>query len=75
MTATQLAPAYPVSRQALVKHLAHLTKAGLVEPSRVGREVRYDLVGERLADATAWLDAVGRQWDDRLEALRRHLGG
>ena len=73
LTATQLAPAYPMSRQALVKHLASLSDAGLVEPSRVGREVRYEVVPERLDDASAWLTAVGRQWDRRLGALRRHL--
>ncbi len=74
LTATQLAPGYPISRQALVKHLASLSHAGLVEPSRVGREVRYQVVADRLEEATAWLEAVGRQWDRRLGALQRHLG-
>ena len=58
-----------------MKHLAALSGAGLVEPSRVGREVRYEVVPERLDDATAWLASVGRRWDRRLEALRRHLDG
>jgi DNA-binding transcriptional ArsR family regulator len=73
LTATQLAPAYPMSRQALVKHLASLSDAGLVEPSRVGREVRYEVVPDRLEDASAWLAAVSRHWDRRLDALRKHL--
>lgn len=75
LTATQLAPAYPISRQALVKHLASLSDAGLVEASRVGREVRYEVVPGRLDEATAWLASVGRRWDRRLDALRRHLEG
>jgi DNA-binding transcriptional ArsR family regulator len=74
MTATQLAPAYPMSRQALVKHLASLSEAGLLEPLRVGREVRYEVVPGRLDDATAWLASVGRRWDRRLDALRCQLG-
>jgi DNA-binding transcriptional ArsR family regulator len=73
LTATQLAPAYPISRQALVKHLASLSDAGLVEPWRVGREVRYGVVAGGLDDAAAWLASVGDQWDRRLGALRRHL--
>ena len=39
-TATTLAARLPVSRQAVVKHLAILNAAGLVSGSRVGREVR-----------------------------------
>ena len=42
-TATELAAAEPVSRQAIVKHLQSLDEAGLVSPSRAGREVRYAL--------------------------------
>ncbi len=40
-TATTLAERLPVSRQAVVKHLAVLDAAGLVSGGRVGREVRY----------------------------------
>ena len=40
-TATSLAGELPVSRVAVVKHLAILDRAGLVECRRAGREVRY----------------------------------
>ena len=40
-TATSLAGELPVSRVAVVKHLAVLDRAGLVEGRREGREVRY----------------------------------
>ena len=43
-TATALADRMPVSRQAIVKHLAVLEEAGLVSGRRVGREVRYAVV-------------------------------
>ena len=39
-TATVLAASFPVSRQAVVKHLQGLEAAGLAVPERVGREVR-----------------------------------
>jgi DNA-binding transcriptional ArsR family regulator len=73
LTATELAPGYPMSRQALVKHLSSLTGAGLVAAPRGGREVRYEVVPARLDDATAWLTSVSSRWDRRLDALRRHL--
>ncbi len=62
-TPTELTGELPMTRQAVSKHLAALSDAGLVESERSGRETRY-----RLTDA-------GEEWDDRLGALRRHLEG
>jgi DNA-binding transcriptional ArsR family regulator len=75
LTATELATSYPVTRQAVVKHLGALTAAGLLDARRQGREVRYGVVPGRLGGASAWLAEVGARWDDRLEALRRQLEG
>ena len=75
LTATDLAPKSGVSRQAVVKHLNALEAAGVVERTRWGREVRFEVVDGRLDDATRWLADVGRRWDARLEALRRQVGG
>jgi DNA-binding transcriptional ArsR family regulator len=70
-TATTLAGELPVSRVAVVKHLAVLDRAGLVEGRRRGREVRYTVRPERL-DATARrLSAIAAQWDARLAAIKR----
>jgi DNA-binding transcriptional ArsR family regulator len=74
MTATELAAGYPVTRQAVVKHLGALSAAGLLDAHRTGREVRYGVVPARLHDATAWMAEVGRRWDHRLEALHEHVG-
>jgi DNA-binding transcriptional ArsR family regulator len=74
-TATELASELPVTRQAVSKHLAALGEAGLVESSRVGRETRYRLSPAALGEAARWIERVGAQWDARLAALRRHLGG
>jgi DNA-binding transcriptional ArsR family regulator len=73
MSATQLAVRFPVTRQAVVKHLTALADAGLVTSSRAGREVRYQVDAEGLDDAVGWLAEVGMRWDDRLAGLRRHL--
>ena len=72
-TATELAASEPVSRQAIVKHLRSLDEAGLVTPSRTGREVRYALTPEPLGDAVGWMATVGAQWDRRLARLRGRL--
>jgi DNA-binding transcriptional ArsR family regulator len=75
VTATELAGELPVTRQAVAKHLNVLAAAGLVTSTRSGRENRYEAVPDALADARVWLDEVGRRWDDRLRALRRHVEG
>jgi len=70
-TATTLAGELPVSRVAVVKHLAVLDRAGLVQGRRRGREVRYTVRPDRL-DATAQqLSAIASQWDARLDAIKR----
>ncbi len=72
-TPTTLAATLPITRQAVAKHLHALDAAGLVHAAREGREVRYRLTPEPLADAAAWLAAVGADWDDRLRRLHRLL--
>jgi DNA-binding transcriptional ArsR family regulator len=70
-TATRLAERLPVSRQAVVKHLAVLDAAGLVSGSRVGREVRY-AVRPAALDATArWMTGLAADWDRRLANIKR----
>ncbi|MFD6988382.1 ArsR/SmtB family transcription factor [Streptomyces sp. NPDC059943] len=71
ITATTLAAQLPVSRQAVVKHLAVLDAAGLVSGGRVGREVRY-AVRPAALDATArWMAALAVDWDRRLANIKR----
>ncbi|QHY99801.1 Transcriptional repressor SdpR [Streptomyces sp. S4.7] len=71
VSATTLAAQLPVSRQAVVKHLAVLDAAGLVSGGRVGREVRYEVRPAAL-DATArWMAALAVDWDRRLANIKR----
>ncbi len=72
-TATELAGAMPISRQAVVKHLGTLSDAGLVQGQRSGREVRYQLTPEPLAEVMSWMAEVGAEWDGRLARLRDRL--
>ena len=70
-TATTLAGDLPVSRVAVVKHLAVLDRAGLVEAQRKGREVRYTVRPERLGATARDLAAIAVEWDARLAAIKR----
>jgi DNA-binding transcriptional ArsR family regulator len=72
-TATELASELNVTRQAVAKHFAALSEAGLVEGRREGRETRYELTPQPLTVALDWMADVGGTWDARLSRLRRHL--
>ncbi|WP_374314494.1 ArsR/SmtB family transcription factor [Microbacterium sp.] len=74
-SASALAGRLPVTRQAIAKHLAVLQEVGLVEPVRVGREVRYRIVGSQLSATARRLDAVGVEWDRRLAAIKEIAEG
>lgn len=71
VTATTLAGRLPVSRQAIVKHLAVLEAAGLVVGHRVGREVRYSPRPAGLDATTRWMSALAAGWDRRLAVVKR----
>jgi len=72
-TATELAAQLPVSRQAVVKHLGQLDRAGLVSAQRHGREVRYQMTAAPLTEAVAWIAELGALWDERLARLEKLL--
>lgn len=69
-SASGLATRLPISRQAIAKHLAVLQEVGLIEPVRVGREVRYQVVGSELSAVARQLDAIGTAWERRLAAIK-----
>jgi DNA-binding transcriptional ArsR family regulator len=73
-TATDLAGRLPITRQAIAKHLALLTEAGLVtaEPGE-RRRVRYRLHSAPMRVAQQFLAALARDWDGPLGALKDHL--
>jgi uncharacterized protein YndB with AHSA1/START domain/DNA-binding transcriptional ArsR family regulator len=72
-TATRLAARFPMTRQAITKHLTTLAEAGLVTAQETGRERRYTPHPESLQAITSWIAAVEARWDTRLAALRSYL--
>ena len=73
VTISDIARHFPISRQAVTKHLGVLEEAGVIAIEAKGRERVISLRPASLETATRWLDDVGRQWDVRLQALRDHL--
>ncbi|MCU1489681.1 MAG: transcriptional regulator, ArsR family [Acidimicrobiaceae bacterium] len=69
-TATRLAGELPITRQAVVQHLAVLDAVGLVSGQRVGRERRYEVRSERLTETARWMDRLAAQWDRRLATIK-----
>jgi DNA-binding transcriptional ArsR family regulator len=72
-TATGIAGRFPVTRQALVKHLGALEHAGMVAKERHGREVQYRLESAPLGEASAWLTTLSARWEQRLLRLKRYV--
>jgi len=70
-SATVLGHELPITRQAIVKHLTVLNRAGLVTGQRTGQEVRYVLVPESLGEVSGWIAEIGARWDERLARLRQ----
>jgi DNA-binding transcriptional ArsR family regulator len=70
-TASALATALPITRQGIAKHLVVLERADLVRARRAGRETRFTVRDERLAQAQRQMAQVASRWDDRLAAIKR----
>ena len=47
-----------------------LEQAGVVARTRVGRESRFAVRQESLADARRYLETASRQWDEAIERLK-----
>ncbi|WP_033440105.1 ArsR/SmtB family transcription factor [Saccharothrix sp. NRRL B-16314] len=73
-TATDLAVRLPISRQAIAKHLALLSDAGLVTAEQgERRRVRYRVRSAPMRVAQQFLALLARDWDSTLDALKDHL--
>lgn len=66
----EVAGAFDVTRNAVVKHLAILNEGGLIAVETKGRERINHLKPEALKTAADWLSHFDRFWDDRLARLK-----
>lgn len=76
-TVNELAAAFPMSAQAVGKHLRVLERAGLIERRRTAQQRPSRLRPVALRDATEWLDTYRAFWEagfDRMEQRLREDG-
>ena len=62
-----------ISQPGVSKHLRVLREAGLVKVRADGRRRLYGLRAAPLAEMDAWLAPYREHWNERLDALERHL--
>lgn len=70
---SDLAKPHDMTLPAVMKHLAVLDDAGLIERRKIGRTVTCTLTAGPLMQARAWLDEHVRFWTERLDALGQFL--
>ena len=68
-----LADGFDISRQAISKHLRVISDAGLARSGRRGRETVWQLEQDGLADAHRYLQAISKDWDDKLRRLKHFV--
>jgi DNA-binding transcriptional ArsR family regulator len=62
-----------ISQPGVSKHLRVLREAGLVKVRADGRRRLYGLRAAPLAEMDGWLAPYRDHWNERLDALERHL--
>jgi DNA-binding transcriptional ArsR family regulator len=72
-TVGELAAPFPISLQAVSKHLAVLEQAGLITRTRSAQWRRCSLQAAPLGDATGWLEHYRGFWEERFDRLDTHL--
>lgn len=73
-TITEIARGFPVSLNAVSKHVKVLEKAGLIHREIIGREHVCHVEVAPLQYAAAWLEHYRGFWEVRLDSLARHVG-
>jgi DNA-binding transcriptional ArsR family regulator len=72
-TVSEIAEPFPMSLNAVSKHLQVLERAGLVRRQVVGREHHCALNPAALRPAADWVEHYRRFWEERLDALEHFL--
>jgi DNA-binding transcriptional ArsR family regulator len=72
-TVNELAEPFPVTVQAVSKHLKVLERAGLVERGRSAQRRPSRLRGEALKEAADWLTNYRRFWEGRFDRIDERL--
>jgi DNA-binding transcriptional ArsR family regulator len=73
VTVNELAQPFPVSVQAVSKHLKVLERAGLITRGRAAQQRPSRLQSAPLREVADWLERYREVWEGRLDRLASHL--
>jgi DNA-binding transcriptional ArsR family regulator len=74
-TVSELAEPFPVSMQAVSKHLKVLENAGLIARGRTAQLRPSRIDGEALKEAAEWIEGYRSFWERGFERMERRLRG
>jgi DNA-binding transcriptional ArsR family regulator len=74
-TVNELAKPFPVSVQAVSKHLKVLEGAGLITRGRSGQLRPSRIDGAALKEAAEWIEGYRSFWERGFERMEQRLGG
>jgi DNA-binding transcriptional ArsR family regulator len=70
---TEIAEPFPMSLNAVSKHIRVLELSGMVERHRKGRDHILSINTRSLDEIDGWITRMRRYWDERLDAMERLL--
>lgn len=73
LTINEVAEQFPISRQAVTKHIRILEEAGLVDLVAKGRERHCYADPKPLKEIKDWVAYYEQFWENKLQALGRYL--
>jgi DNA-binding transcriptional ArsR family regulator len=74
-TISELARPFPVSFNAVSKHMMVLERAGLIRRKARGRQRICHLRPTALRRASSWLEQYRQFWETRCDALEQYVAG
>ena len=72
-TINEIAEPFPVSLNAISKHVMVLERAGLLRREIKGREHHCWIKPQPLREANAWLESYRQFWEQRMDALESYV--
>jgi len=72
-TILELAEPFPMTLQAVAKHVRALQRAGVVRKTKIGRSQHCSLNVDVLCEARSWIDELEQEWMARLDRLGAYL--
>jgi len=71
---TDVAEPFPMSLNAVSKHIRVLEESGMVERHRKGRDHILSINARSLDEVDGWIERTRLYWEERLDAMERLLG-